>query len=273
MVLVAEDVGQHGEAVAFLDQAHGDAGDRRLERHARIHHRQRGAADRRHRGRAVRLGDLRDHADRVGEVLLGPAAAVHRAPGQLAVADLAPARRTEEGRLADRVGREVVVQQEMFAVLAFERVDDLLVLPGAQRRHNERLGLAASKQGAEPCRRGSTPTSASRSGGRSLVVAAVDARAGLRGLRRAQCRFSSVLKSAGDGASGIGVVECVLRAGLGPWATFSTPGILLRPVPHRPRAAPPRRFRVSARSSSSASRRIGGIELPRAPWRSPRRAR
>jgi hypothetical protein len=27
VILVAEDVGQHGEAVAVLDQAHGDAGD------------------------------------------------------------------------------------------------------------------------------------------------------------------------------------------------------------------------------------------------------
>ena len=30
MILVAEDVGQHGEAVALLDQAHGDAGHRAL---------------------------------------------------------------------------------------------------------------------------------------------------------------------------------------------------------------------------------------------------
>ena len=30
VILVAEDVGQHGEAVAFLDQAHRDAGDVRL---------------------------------------------------------------------------------------------------------------------------------------------------------------------------------------------------------------------------------------------------
>jgi hypothetical protein len=30
MILVAEDVGQHREALAFLDQAHGDAGDGRF---------------------------------------------------------------------------------------------------------------------------------------------------------------------------------------------------------------------------------------------------
>ena len=39
VILVAEDVGQHLEVVAFLDQAHRDAGDRRLDRHARVHQR------------------------------------------------------------------------------------------------------------------------------------------------------------------------------------------------------------------------------------------
>jgi hypothetical protein len=30
VILVAEDVGEHREALAFLDEAHGDAGDRRF---------------------------------------------------------------------------------------------------------------------------------------------------------------------------------------------------------------------------------------------------
>ena len=70
MILVAEDVGEDGEAVVLLDQAHGDARHRLLERNAGVHQRQRGAADRRHRGRAVRLGDLGDDAERVGEVMV-----------------------------------------------------------------------------------------------------------------------------------------------------------------------------------------------------------
>ena len=41
VIFVTEDVGQHDEVVAFLDQAHRDAGDRRLDRHARVHQRQR----------------------------------------------------------------------------------------------------------------------------------------------------------------------------------------------------------------------------------------
>src|SRR3546814_10689989 len=40
-----------------------------LERHARVHHRQRAAAHRRHRRRAVRLGDVGEDADRVRELL------------------------------------------------------------------------------------------------------------------------------------------------------------------------------------------------------------
>ena len=64
VILVAEDVGQHGEAVVFFDQAHRDAGDGGLGRHAGVHQRQARAADARHRARAVRLGDLRHHADR-----------------------------------------------------------------------------------------------------------------------------------------------------------------------------------------------------------------
>ena len=41
MILVTENIGQHGEAVAFLDQAHRDTRNRCLQRHARIHQRQR----------------------------------------------------------------------------------------------------------------------------------------------------------------------------------------------------------------------------------------
>ncbi len=54
VIFIAEDVGQNGEILAFLDEAHRDTRDRRFQRHARIHQSQRRAADRRHRRRAVR---------------------------------------------------------------------------------------------------------------------------------------------------------------------------------------------------------------------------
>jgi hypothetical protein len=37
VVLVAEDVGEHGEALLLENEPHGDAGGRSLERHAGVH--------------------------------------------------------------------------------------------------------------------------------------------------------------------------------------------------------------------------------------------
>ena len=56
--LVAENVGQHREAVAFEDQSHGDAGCQRLERGAGVEQRQAGTAYRSHGGGAVGFGHL-----------------------------------------------------------------------------------------------------------------------------------------------------------------------------------------------------------------------
>ena len=69
VVLRALDVGEDLVVVAFLDEAHRDAGDRSRDRHAGVHQRERRAADRAHRRRAVRLERLGDDADRVREVL------------------------------------------------------------------------------------------------------------------------------------------------------------------------------------------------------------
>src|SRR3546814_5898640 len=63
----------------------------------------------------------------------------------LAVADLAASGRAQEGRLADGVGREIIVQQEAFPVLAFQRVDDLLVMARAEGGDDQRLRLAAGE--------------------------------------------------------------------------------------------------------------------------------
>ena len=62
------------------------------------------------------------------------------------MADLAPAGRAHAAGLADRIGREVIVEQEPLLVGAVERIDILLVLAGAQRRDYERLGFAAGEQ-------------------------------------------------------------------------------------------------------------------------------
>ncbi len=71
---------------------------------------------------------------------------VDGAPGELAVPDLAPPGRAHAAGLADRIGREVVVQEEGLLVGAFQAIDVLLVLAGAERRDGQRLRLAASEE-------------------------------------------------------------------------------------------------------------------------------
>ncbi len=122
---------------------------------------------------------------------------MERAPGELAVADLAPARAAHALRLAHGVGREVVVQHEVLAMLAFQRIDDLLVLSRAEGRDAERLGLAAGEQRA-PVGAGQDADLAD-DGAHGLRVAAVDAGpgvedrvaddGGLEVLQQRLCRF------------------------------------------------------------------------------------
>ena len=159
MILVTENVGEHREALALEDQAHGDTRHRTAQGHTRIHQRERAAADGRHRGGAVRFRDLGDEAQRVGEFMRRRQDRTQGAPCQLAVADFAAPRRTDAARLTHGEGREVVVQQEAFLAGALQLVDELLVLAGSERRHDERLGLATEVNSAEPWVRGSTPTS------------------------------------------------------------------------------------------------------------------
>ena len=176
VVLVADDVGKNGETVVLLDQAHGDAGHRALQGNAGVHHRERRTAHRGHGRRAVRFGDLGDHADGVGKRLLFRHQRMDGPPGKLAVADLAPPRRPQHARFADAVGREVVVQHEVFAVIAAQRVDDLLVLAGAERGDHQRLRLATGEKRAAV--RPRQDADLADDGAHGTGVAAVDAPAG-----------------------------------------------------------------------------------------------
>src|SRR5581483_5404805 len=63
VVLRPLDVREDDVVVALLDEAHRDAGDRRLDRDPGVHQRERRAADGAHRRRAVRLERLGDEAD------------------------------------------------------------------------------------------------------------------------------------------------------------------------------------------------------------------
>ena len=91
--------------------------------------------------------------------------------------DLAPTRRAHAPGLAGRVGREVVVQHEVRAVLALERVDDLLVLARAERRHHHGLRLAACEERGAVCARQHLHLAGDRAHGSR--IAPVDAAAGV----------------------------------------------------------------------------------------------
>src|SRR4051812_7317498 len=146
VILNARDVGEDRVVVALLDQAHGDAGDRPRERHAGVHQAQRGAADRRHRARAVGLEDVRHDADRVRELLLVRDHRDQRALGERAVADVAALRAAHEAGLADRERREVVVVEVALGGLEPEVVQAHLLARGAERDDAERLRLATREQ-------------------------------------------------------------------------------------------------------------------------------
>src|SRR5204862_170707 len=64
-----------------------------------------------------------------------------------AVADFTPARAGHASRLADREGREVVVEHEALPRLALEALDLLRIVGGAERAGDERLRFAASEHG------------------------------------------------------------------------------------------------------------------------------
>ncbi len=130
-----------------------------LSGHAGVHHRHGTAADRRHGRRAVGLEDVGDDADGVGELL---GAREHRdqgPPGEGAVADLAPAGAAQETRLADREGREVVVQHEGVRASRPRRPRRSASRPTVPRVQVTRAWVSPRVKSAEPWVRGRTPTS------------------------------------------------------------------------------------------------------------------
>ena len=173
--------------VAFLDQPHRHAGDGGPHRHAGVHQRQRAAAHRRHRRRAVRLEDVGDDADRVRELLERRQHALQRPLGQGAVADLAAAGAAHRSHFAGGERREVVVQHERLRRLAglVDAVEPLHVVRRAERGRDERLRLAAREQ--RRAVRARQEPGLDRDRADSFGVAAVDALARLEHLRAERC--------------------------------------------------------------------------------------
>ena len=122
-------------------------GDRRLDRHAGVHQRERRAADRAHRRRAVRLERLGDDPDRVREVGGRPGCTASSARWASAPWPMSRRRGPRHAaRLPDRVRREVVVVHEAAVLLEREVVDPLALLGGAEGEQRHDLRLAAGEE-------------------------------------------------------------------------------------------------------------------------------
>ena len=155
-VFLAGDVGEDGVlAVVAHDQAHGDAGDGGGEGHARVHEGEGAAADAGHGGRAIGGEHLADEAEGVGELRLGRDDGQQGALGEGAVPDLAAAGAAHGARLADGVGREVVVVHIALRLVRGERVELLRHVHAAEGGDGEHLRLAALEEaGAVRAREG-----------------------------------------------------------------------------------------------------------------------
>src|SRR5206468_1531055 len=89
VILGAEDVREDRVLLPFLDQSHRDTRDSGTNGDAGVEERERTAAHRRHRRRAVRLEDVGDDTNRVWEFFKRREHALDRALGEVAVPDLA----------------------------------------------------------------------------------------------------------------------------------------------------------------------------------------
>ncbi len=147
------------------------------------------------------LGDLGDQTDGVGKFLRLRQQRMNRAPGKLAVAYFTPLGAAHAAGLADRIRREIIVQQEGFLVTALQGVDPLLVLAGAERGHHQRLGFAAGEQRRSMGARQQADFGHDVTHG--LEIAAVDALAGVQNVPAHDLGFQ-FLEHAADAQLGVG---------------------------------------------------------------------
>ena len=149
-VFGAQDVGERLVDVFAVhiarDQAHRDARDRGLERHAGRQQRQRGGAHGTHRRGAVRTDGLGDLTDRVRELLAARQHRHNRLFGERAMADLAALRRADAAGLTGRIRRHLVIVHVALGLRTAQRVDLLLHLEHVERRDAKDLRFATLEQ-------------------------------------------------------------------------------------------------------------------------------
>ena len=180
VVFVTQNVGENSKLVAFLDKTHGNASHVVLHRDAGVHQGQAPAADARHRRRAVRFADFRDHADRVLEIFFRRQHSGQSALSQTAMADFAALGAAHAARFTGGKRGHVVVQHKAFMRFTQQTVNDLFVLLRTQRRNDQSLGFTTGKQCGTVGARKHALADFDRAHG--LRVAAVDTRFAIQNL-------------------------------------------------------------------------------------------
>src|SRR5690606_17935559 len=181
VIFVTQNVGQHSKLVAFLSQNHGQNGHVILHRHTSVHNGQRATEHGCHGGGTVGLSDLGHHTDGVLEIFSGRQQRSQSTLGQTTVTDFTTLWSAETAGFASSERRHVVVHHEAIAVLAHDRVNDLLVLLGTQGGHYQSLSFATCEQGATVSTGQNAQTNADRTNGAGIATvntgfAAQDAR-------------------------------------------------------------------------------------------------
>ena len=145
-VLKTLDIDHGHPALAFGDQTAGDTGDRSLDRNARVHEGEGGAADRTLRGRTVRGYDLGHESEGIGELFHRGDDRQQRAFCECAVTDLTTTRSSGRTGLADRVAREVVVMHIALLSLVVDAVEQLHIADRTEGCDGQYLCLTSGEQ-------------------------------------------------------------------------------------------------------------------------------
>jgi hypothetical protein len=117
------------------------------KRHARVHQRERAAADGGHGRGTVGFENVGDQPHGVGEIGFRRKQIDQGPLGQRAVADFATSRTAQELHFADGKRREVVVQHEALEGFVLEQqVQALHVFLGAEGERGQGLGFAAGEE-------------------------------------------------------------------------------------------------------------------------------
>ena len=153
VVFVTQDIGQYCKIITFLNEAHCNTGNRRLQRHTGVHECEARAANRCHRAGTIGFSNFGYDADHVTKLVHVRHNRFNAAARQFTVTDFTALRRSDKACLAYAERREVVMQHERFFALAFDRINDLCVTTCAECCNDNCLRLSACENSRTVCTR------------------------------------------------------------------------------------------------------------------------